>query len=77
MYDGEKNTYIIIFRVVYLICLPPFNSNFRYFEIKSLVPRISNFRDPVTIFDCMIIIWQGLLPVNWQQRFYVKIAATS
>ena len=20
---------------------------------------------------------QGLLPVNWQQRFYVKIAATS
>ena len=21
--------------------------------------------------------WQGLLPVNWQQRFYVKIAATS
>ena len=23
------------------------------------------------------LLRQGLLPVNWQQRFYVKIAATS
>ena len=33
------------------LCLPLFNSNFRYFEIKPLVPRTSNLRDAtVTVY---------------------------
>ena len=27
------------------LCLPPYNSNFQYFEIKSLVPRTSNLQE--------------------------------
>ena len=36
---------IIIFGGYKFVCLPPYISNFRYFEIKSPVLRTSNFRD--------------------------------
>ena len=31
------------------VCLPPYNSNFRYFEIKSLVLRTSNLIDSTVV----------------------------
>ena len=33
--------------VIYILCQPPYNSNFLYFKIKSLVPACStsNLRD--------------------------------
>ena len=34
--------------------LPPYNSNFQYFEIKSLVPRTSDLRDSTVYrFECI------------------------
>ena len=39
---GEAGAYIFL-------CLLPFNSNFEYFEIKSLVPRNSNLRDSTVV----------------------------
>ena len=51
MFDRKK-LIIIILRDIFL-CLPPYNSNFRYFETKSLVPRTSNLRDS-TIFSDVI-----------------------
>ena len=40
--------YIIIVWFIHL-CLPPYNSNLRYFEIKPLVPRTSNLRDSTVV----------------------------
>ena len=48
MFDSEKLMIIICVCVggggVLFLCLPPYNSNFQYFEIKSLVPRTSDLR---------------------------------
>ena len=41
---GKKRANNLFGGYIYL-CFPPFHSNFRYFEIKFLVPRTSNFRD--------------------------------
>ena len=35
----------IIFGGYTFLCLPPYNLNFRYFEIKPLVRRTSNYRE--------------------------------
>ena len=35
---------------VIFLCLPPYNMNFRYFDIKSLVPRALNSQDS-TVFS--------------------------
>ena len=59
------------------LCLPPYNLNFKYFEIKSLVPRTLNLRDltvqyslvtldqngEIYLFSC---IFQGIQEYLWQ-----------
>ena len=41
---------MIILRGYIYSCLPPYNSNFRYFQINSLVTRTSSLRDS-TVFQ--------------------------
>ena len=52
---GAKLIIIILGGVgggVYIfLCLLPYNSNFPYFEIKSLVPRTSNLQDLINALD--------------------------
>ena len=36
-------------------CLPPYNSNFRYFEIKSLVPRTLNLPDSIVFLSTDVL----------------------
>ena len=43
---------------VLFLCLPPFNSNFRYFEIKYLLPGTSNLRDSVVI--CLWLFYRAV-----------------
>ena len=46
---------IIILGVIYtLICLPPYNSNFRYFNIKSYGPITAIFLD-LTVLPHIIL----------------------
>ena len=43
MFDMEKKTDNNHFEgLCIFLCLPPYNLNFRYFEIKYLVPRTSS-----------------------------------
>ena len=37
------------------LCLSPYNSNFQYFEIKSLGPRTSNLQDSTVYTICRIV----------------------
>ena len=58
----------------YVLCLPSYNSNFRYFKIKSLVPRTLNLRY-LTVFHARqrLII----LPLHVGRRLsYIIWAAT-
>ena len=36
-----------------IVCLPPFNLSFLFFEIKPLVPRTSNLRDSTVLIKGM------------------------
>ena len=45
VFDRKKTDNNSFFGGYIFLCLPPYNSNFRYFEIKSVVPRTSNFQD--------------------------------
>ena len=65
--------------VIIFLSLPPYNSNFRYFKRKSLVPRTLNLRYATvlclhTVFACQYSILQvmklnfglmGLLKKEW------------
>ena len=46
---------IIIFGVTFLLCLPTYNSNFKFFEIKPLVPLSSILRDSPVFPQCIIL----------------------
>ena len=60
MFDREKNDNLL--GVIYIfLCVPPYNSNFRYFKIKPPVPRTSNLRDSTVLikknlFNVLIIL---------------------
>ena len=53
MFDRKKLIIIILggYRICYFNCLPPYHSNFRYFEIKSLVSRTTNLRDSSVLYS--------------------------
>ena len=54
-FDRETPIIIILWGLL-LFCIPQYNSNVRYFEIKSLVPRTSNLRDSiVTVYIVRIV----------------------
>ena len=46
-----KKLLIIIFGGYIFLYLPPFNSNFGYSEIKSLVPRTLNLREWTVAYE--------------------------
>ena len=48
MFD-RRPLMIIIFGFTFLLCIPTYISNFKFFEIKPLVPLTSNLRDS-TVF---------------------------
>ena len=50
-----------IFGGLYILCIPPCNSKFLYFEITPLVPRTLNLR------VCMNVVKLGVL--NHKYRF--------
>ena len=50
MFDRNKLIIIIFWGVIYL-CLLPDNSNFQYFEIKSILHRNSNLLDFTVFFS--------------------------
>ena len=59
MFDREKNDNFIWGGrggIYFLLCLPPYNSDFQYFEIKPLVPRTSNLRDSTVIIFVICLI---------------------
>ena len=48
LFDREKLKLTIVSGLI-LLCLPLYNSNYRKFEIKPLVPRSLNLRDLTVI----------------------------
>ena len=53
MFDREKTTDNNHFggAIIMFLCLPPYNLNFRYFEIKSIVPRTLTLQDSSILYS--------------------------
>ena len=77
MLTGKK-LIIIIFRSYIFLCLPLYNSNFRYLEIKSLVPRTLNLWGPTVcekthtinseMFVGILFLWKALKYMGLEVR---------
>ena len=51
----RKKTDNLFFGIIIFLSLPPYNSNFQCFEIKSLVHRISKLRES-TVFSNRLVL---------------------
>ena len=65
MFDRKKKTYNNLFLYIFL-GLPPYNSNFWYYEIKSLSPRILNLLDTT----CMLHLF--FLSIDFALYYYFR-----
>ena len=67
MFDRGK-LIIIIFESNIFLCLPPYNSNFRYFVIERLVCKTSNLQDSTVYSKLNLLVSAGtqdlITPIN-------------
>ena len=50
-YPNDPKAYLRRWWGLYILCLPPYNLNFRYFKIKPLIQRTSNLQDLTVYFS--------------------------